>query len=72
MDSNGLYHLIPVEMGSPRLHPQTFVSLLIFQQRQSEGAKSYFFLVISITFHIGNLFCHQLSVMSLYASESSL
>lgn len=56
VDSNGLYRLIPIDIGSPRLHPQTSVSSLIFQQRQSEGAKGYFFPVISNTFHIGNLF----------------
>lgn len=55
MDSDGLYHLIPADIDSPRLHFQASVSLLIFQQRQSEGVKGWFFPVIGITFHIGNL-----------------
>lgn len=55
VDSDGLYHLIPADIDSPRLHFQASVSLLIFQQRQSEGVKGWFFPVIGITFHIGNL-----------------
>lgn len=35
--------LIPVATDSARLHPQTSVSLLIFQQ--SEGAKGIFFFL---------------------------
>ena len=56
VDSDGLYHLIPVGIGSPRLHPQTSESLLLFQQRQNEGAKGSFFPVTGITFRIGHLF----------------
>lgn len=54
MVPKGLYLLIPGDVHSPRLHPQTPISWLIFQLRQTEGAKGCLFPVISITFRVSN------------------